>query len=102
MRLYLPGGLLKRHGVDVSDLTDSAHSEHCYWDPDAVDVLVCPMDPEPSSAEVEAIRRRYVTTDAADEARLYRLLDMSPSSPFEQEWLDDQLARYGEPANEGA
>lgn len=103
MRLYLPGGLLKRAEADVSDLTDSTRSGACYWDPAELDVLVCPFDPEPTEAESVAIRRRVVTVDAADEQRLYDLLAMVPASPFESAWLASELARYGEtPPTEGA
>lgn len=95
MRLHLPHGLLKRAGTDLSDLTASQRTGVPYFEPD--DWLVIPLDPEPSEVEQTAIRRRLVTVDADDEARLYRLLAITPASLFEQEWLDTELARYGEP-----
>lgn len=92
MRLHLPNGLLKRAGTDLSDLTASQRTGVPYFEPD--DWLVVPLDPEPSEVEQTAIRRRLVTVDAEDEARLYRLLDRA--AEVHQEWLDTELARYGE------
>ena len=99
MRFFLPDGLLKRAGADLSDLTGSQRAGEFRWAPDEPDVLLCPMDPEPTEAEQVAIRRRLVTADAVDEARLYDLIDARAvaTSTFERLWLDDQLARYGEP-----
>lgn len=98
VRLYLPGGLLKRADADLSDLTTSQRTGDPYWAADEVDVLVVPLSGSPTAAQQKKIRRRLVTIDAADEARLYRLLAMTASSPIEQEWLDTELARYGEPS----
>jgi hypothetical protein len=63
---------------------------------------VIPFDPEPSPAEQNAIRRRLVTRDAADEAKLYDLLAQREAltglePPLLVAWLDDQLVAYGEP-----
>jgi hypothetical protein len=99
VRFYLPNGLLKRAAADLSDLTASARDGECYWDDVEADVLVCPMDPEPSEAEQAAIRRRMVTADAEDEARLHELLD-AVTDPGAPPWarltLRAELARYGE------
>lgn len=99
MRLYLPGGLLKRGDACLSDLTTATQTAASYWDPDAVDVLVIPFDVEPTEAEQSAIRHRLVTTDSDDETRYADLLNMraQASTPFERMWLDTELARYGEP-----
>lgn len=94
MRLYLPHGLLRRPGADFSDLTASTVTAVPFWDPDELDVLVIPFCPDPSPAEQETIRRRLVTADAAEEARYAALLEMTPSTPFEQMWLEAELARY--------
>lgn len=96
MRLHLPDGLLKRAVADLSDLTASQRSGEPYWADDEIDVLVVPMDPEPSEAEQEAIRRRLVSEDADDEARLYRLIDRAAAMTTPQEWIETELARYGE------
>lgn len=98
MRFYLPRGLLKRAQVDLSDLTESRRVGDCHWDPAEVDVLVCPMDPEPTVAEQVAIRRRLVTADEVEEARLYDLIATraKASGAFQKLWLDTELARYGE------
>lgn len=105
MRLYLPNGLLKRTDADLSDLTASQRTCEPHWDTEEADVLVIPMDPEPPEGEQAAIRRRLVTTDAADEAHLYELLTAAadPSPPL---WarltLQSELARYGESAQAGS
>lgn len=104
MRLYLPNNLLKRGGADLSDLTDSCQTGPAYWDPEMLDVLVVPLDPEPTAAEQDAIRRRLVTVDADDEARYADLLAMreSATSQFEQMWLDTELAKYLPDSSNGA
>lgn len=94
MRIHLPGGLLQRAEADLSDLTASQRTGRCYWE--ARDWLVVPLDPEPSKAEQTAIRRRLVTANAEDEARLVSLLEIDPATPFEAAWLSAELARYGE------
>lgn len=82
--------------IDLSDLTASTRTGPAYWEEG--DVLVMPLDPEPTPEEAAKIRRRLVTADAADEQRLYDLLAAraSAGSPFERLWLDSELARYGE------
>lgn len=99
MRLYLPNNLLRRPGADLSDVTGSVQTGPAYWDPDAVDVLVVPLDPEPSAVEAEAIRRRLVTADPADEARYVDLLTLreTAAAPFEVIWLDTELSKYEAP-----
>lgn len=99
LRLYLPGNLLKRAAADLSDLTASQRTGPAYWDPDAVDVLVVPLDPEPSAVEAEAIRRRLVTSDSAEETRYVDLLAMreTAAAPFEVIWLDTELSKYEAP-----
>jgi hypothetical protein len=98
MRLYLPGGLLKRADADLADLTTSERTGEPYWDLEELDVLVVPLCPEPSPDDQAAIRRRLVTADAADEARYTELLSMrdQASTTFERMWIDTELARYGE------
>ena len=100
MRLYLPNGLAKRaaDAVDISDLTASVRTGEAYWDPDELDVLVIPMDRAPGPVQQEQIRRRLVTADAADEARLNDLLTARAEATtlFERLWLDTELAKYGE------
>lgn len=97
MRLHLPGGLLRRPDADLSDITTSKIAGRPYWEPN--DVLVVPFDREPTAAEAVKIRRRLVTVDAADEARLERLLGLKGSTdPFQREWVATELAGYGETA----
>ncbi len=99
MKLYLPAGQLRRPEVDLSDLTASQRCGDLYWDPESVDVLVIPMDPEPSEAEQVLIRRRLVTVDAADEAHLDELL-ATVADPLVPSWarlvLRVELEKYGE------
>lgn len=98
--MILPGVTIRRpegaDGVDLSDLTDSVRTRPACWAEGELDTLVMPLDPEPSEAEATAIRRRLATVDAADEAWLYSLLDLTPASPFEERWLAAELAKYGE------
>lgn len=96
MRLYLPNGMLRRPDADLSDLTTSVPAGAPYWDADEVDVLVYPMDPEPSPSEQAAIRRRLVTAHDADETRLHDLIGLraAAQSPFEAMWLDAELSKY--------
>lgn len=98
MRLHLPNGLLKRAAADLSDLTASGRVGDPYWSADEVDVLIIPLDPEPSADEQAAIRRRLVTTDDGDEQRLadLRAARVAASTTFERVWLDTELAKYGE------
>lgn len=99
MRLYLPNGMLKRavDETDLSDLTASQRTGEAYWDPEQVDVLVIPLDPEPTPEEAEAIRRRLVTADPDDEAHLYDLLAARENATgvIEQMWVETMLSRYG-------
>lgn len=96
MRLYLPDGLLQRDAdlTDLADLTGCERDGVAYWPPDELDVLVIPFVTDPTEVEQAAIRRRLVTADAAEEQRYAALLAMAPSSPFEQMWLDTELAKY--------
>lgn len=97
MRLYLPNGMLKRADADLSDLTASQRTGTAYWDPQQVDVLVIPLDPEPTPEEAEAIRRRLVTADADDEAHLSDLLAArgNATGVIERMWVETMLSRYG-------
>jgi hypothetical protein len=98
MRLYLPNGMLKRPDADLSDLTEAQRLGEPDWEPG--DWLVQEFDRPLTEAEQTAIRRRFVTADAADEAHLAELLTAraDPTAPtWARLWLDDQLARYGEP-----
>lgn len=84
--------------VDLSDLTASVQTGPAYWDPEAtVATLVIPFDVEPTAAEAEAIRRRLVTVDAADEARLAQT-ERDAADPNTPSWarslLRAELARY--------
>ena len=70
MRLYLPGGMLKRRpaDIDVSDLTAKPAGE-ARWEPG--DILDWPFAPEPSPAEQALIERR-LTTDTSVEEDLHK------------------------------
>lgn len=69
MRFYLPKGMLKRPDADISDLTTAERTGEPYWAPDEVDVLVVPMDREPTADEQAAILQR-ITTDSGVEGTL--------------------------------
>jgi hypothetical protein len=99
MRLHLPNGMLRRPDADLSDLTASVPAGAPYWDADEVDVLVYPLDPEPSPSEQAAIRLRLVTNDAAEETRV-RDLRAALADQTTPAWarltLQAELAKYGE------
>ena len=96
MRLYLPDGMLKRPNADLSDITRSKIVGRPYWDGDWA---IFPFDKEPTKAEQDRIRRRLVTVDAADEARLEALSTdrKAAKTKVEKIVLDTELAKYGEP-----
>lgn len=100
MRVYLPENLLRRPDADLSDLTASTRTGAPFWDPDAADVLVIPFSTDPPSSERDAIRRRLVTRDAADETRLTQMLEdaKNPLTPsYARTLLWAELAsKYGE------
>lgn len=88
--------------TDLSDLCASSRAGTAAWfeceEHGAADCLDVPLCPDPTEAEVAAIRRRLVTTGPADEERLYGLLELRETSlsTFERMWVDTELARYGE------
>lgn len=85
--------------TDLSDLTSARQTEPAYWAPEAVDMLVIPMEPEPTAAEAVAIRRRLVTADAAEEQHLRDLLAAAKDSSapaWAKATIRAELARYGE------
>lgn len=71
MRLYLPDDMLKRPAdTDISDLTTARPTDEPYWDPD--DMLVIPLDRQPTQAEKDAITQRLTTpTDGSVEETLH-------------------------------
>ena len=88
--------------IDLTDLTSATRTAPARWveceEHGAADCLLIPLDAEPTANEQAAIRRRLVTVDADDEARLasLRLLREAATTPFEVMWLDTELGKYGE------
>lgn len=83
---------------DWSDLTSAVQVGPAFWHQEVVDALVVPLLPEPSEAEAKAIRRRLVTADAAEEARVKALeADVASTSTPEsvRGLIRAELARYG-------
>jgi hypothetical protein len=84
---------------DWSDLTDSVQTGPAYWSTEHVDALVVPFDTEPTPAEAKAVRRRLMTADAAEEARVYDLIAAvadNQTPTYARLILQSELARYGE------
>jgi hypothetical protein len=95
MRLYLPNGIAKRTIHDVCGPGRVVGEPE--FEPD--DVLVVELDPPPSEAEKTAIRRKVVTTDAADEQHLADLLASyaDKSAPlWARVLIETELKAYGE------
>lgn len=82
---------------DWSDLTASAQVGPAFWHQTIVDALVVPFVPEPTAAEAAAIRRRLLTSDADEEARVAQLAKDAdnPNTPTSVRGLiRAELARY--------
>ena len=91
---------------DFSDLTPRPLDGDPQWAADEPDALHLPFDGEPSAAEQVKIRRRLLTADAAEEARVTemaaartRLRGVTNKTADQQALLallNDRLAAYGE------
>lgn len=86
--------------TDFSDLTASVQTGPAYWLEGEVDTLVVPFDVEPTPAEAAAIRRRLITADAEEEARV-KQLEADAANPATPSWakplMRAELDRYTKP-----
>jgi hypothetical protein len=95
---------------DFSDLTSAVLTGPPAWVPDQTDVLDLPFDKAVTAAQKLRIRRRLVTADTAEEARVTTYAESRVALraltgltgvdaivvPVLIAMLDERLARYGE------
>lgn len=73
MILRLNGPMIRRlQDVDLSDIASFTLTDVPYWDSSAPNVLVVPVDTEPTDAQVEQIVTRLTTASTNEETLIDR------------------------------
>lgn len=79
MIVDVPAGVTPRADIDLSDLTASVRAGDARWVGEST--LEIPFDSEPTPAEQRRIRRRLLTSDAAQEQMVAELLSAGNAMP---------------------